>query len=164
MRPLAYHACTRLVSALNATARKGGLRPVSRLDALQLSLAVGLGHGAAHAAFLGAGVLSLAASPGTLYADSCPQLSLTAATALCSLALSLLLTFAMVCSFHGLATRSVGYIALPPALHVAAALLSLSSTAAGGCVATVTLLLLAAAVAVAAAGGALAATLASGAA
>ena len=108
-------------------------------------------------------MLSLAASPGTLYLDACPQLSLTAATALCSLALSLLLTFAMVCSFHGLATRSAGYIALAPALHVAAALLSLSSTAAGGCVATATLLLLAAAVAVAGAGGALAATLASGA-
>ncbi len=145
LRPLCWRAYTRLLTTLDGTARAQNLRPVSRLDTLLIALAAGLGHGGAHAAFFGISVLALAASPAALYTDACPQLSLTAATAGSTLALLMLHTFGMVCSFHGLASRDLRFVALTPALHAASAVASLSSVAPGGCVATLTLLCCAAA-------------------
>ncbi len=160
-RPLLWRCFKRLDAALAALARAERLRPLSRLDALHVALAAGLGHGLAHAAAFSLATLALALSPATLYADACPQMSLYTGTSLATLALVLLHCFSMVAAFHGYAHRKVLFVAVAPALHAAAALASLASLARGGCVATVVLLLLAAAAALGAAAAALEAELAS---
>lgn len=143
-RPACLLAIRRGSAVLDSHAAELGLRGVTRLDALSLALALGLGHGLAHAALFALPVLALAGAPQVLYRDACPQLSLTASTALSSSTLLVLHSAAMVCAWHGYATRQRALLLTAPALHVAVSLLSLSSLQPGGCVATAALSLLAA--------------------
>ena len=151
-RPLLWRGSQRALAALNAVAREQRVRPTTRFDTLLLALALGLGHGLAHAAFFALPLLSLSASAATLRMDKCPQMSLFGVTAACTCALVLQHAAAMPVAFYGWASKHRAYGAAPAVLHSLATLASLSSLSHGGCVATVVLLWLLAATQVAVAG------------
>ena len=144
-RPLLWHGSKRALAALNAVAREERVRPTTRFDMLLLALALGLGHGLAHAAFFALPLLALSGGEATLLMDRCPQVSLFSMTAACTCAMVFMHAAAMPVAFYGWSTKQQVYGAAPALLHTLATVASVSSLAAGGCVATVVLLWLLAA-------------------
>ena len=151
-RPLLWHGSKRALAALNAVAREERVRPTTRFDMLLLALALGLGHGLAHAAFFALPLLALSGSSATLLMDRCPQMSLFSMTAACTCAMVFMHAAAMPVAFYGWSTKHRVYSAAPAVLHALATVASVSSLASGGCVATVVLLWLLSAVQVLCAG------------
>lgn len=67
-------------------------------------------------------VATLTLSPATFYVAACPQMNVFLYSAMTSCAFVVLHTFSMVIAFDGYAHRSVLRIALPPVIHLVAAL------------------------------------------
>jgi anterior pharynx defective protein 1 len=70
----------------------------------------------------GGSVATLTLSPATFYVAACPQMNVFLYSAMTSCAFVVLHTFSMVLAFDGYAHRSVVCIALPPVIHLLAAL------------------------------------------
>lgn len=126
---------------LERQARALGYARLTAVDQLSLSLAAGLGHGAAHSLVFFLSVAPLALTPATHYSEQCPQMSLYLVAALCSLAFLLLHTFGAVVALAQHEPKHAWRRAFVPALHLLAGLLTLGNFTDGGCTVVVPALL-----------------------
>lgn len=118
---------------LEVLARRMACAELNYSDHMSMAYAIGLGHGLAHSMFFFLGVATLTLSPATFYVAACPQMNVFLYSAMTSCAFVVLHTFSMVIAFDGYAHRSVLRIALPPVIHLVAALATAMSLKDGGC-------------------------------
>ncbi|KAK9864495.1 hypothetical protein WJX84_009912 [Apatococcus fuscideae] len=132
-----YQLHRRLMGLLEGLAARQQNTNLSTADKLSMVTAHGLAHGLTHTVFLCISWLPLTLDVGTYYSDACPQMSVFLASALLSLSFLMIHTASMVVVFSGAAAGKPLQRFGPSALHLIAALLTLSSFGHGGCVASV---------------------------
>ncbi|KAG0627878.1 hypothetical protein M758_2G235200 [Ceratodon purpureus] len=123
VRVLFWRYYLKLEKSLNVLATKMRKPHLNYVDRLEIALASGVGHGAAHAVFFGWSVLILASGPATYYTDTCKQMPYFLVTALNTLAFFLILTFLMVITFNAYTKDEHSQQLFVPVMHFLAALL-----------------------------------------
>lgn len=141
-----WHLYLKLEGKLNLLATKMRKPHLNYVDRLEIALASGVGHGAAHAVFFGWSVIVPAFGPATYYTESCKQMPFFLVTALTALAFFLIHTFSMVITFNAYTNDERSQQLFVPVMHLGAALLTLINLLPNGCTAGVPLVFLCAAV------------------
>lgn len=131
-KTLLYRVHKIITATLADVANKSG-HILSPCDTLYVSLGLGFGHGASHSVFFFVSILPLLASHGTLYVDTCADMSYFLVSSLTTLGFGLLHTFSTIIFFDGLTEQKALRWSVPPVLHLLAALLTLGNFGTYGC-------------------------------
>ena len=132
------------VSRLRCIAQNAGLKPPTSLDIAGASLAVGTGMGIGHCVFFQWTTVFSALDPATLTAPTCRGLPYLTATAVLTLAFSLLHVCGTVVIFESLQTRAHARAYFVSAINICAAFLTVFNRNDNGCFFTLPLILVSA--------------------
>ncbi|KAH7306659.1 hypothetical protein KP509_22G023800 [Ceratopteris richardii] len=141
IRPVFWFSYKKLEGLLNALAQRMSKPELKYYETMQIALAGGLGHGIAHAVFFCLSLLTPSFGKATFYVDSCKQMPLFLVAAMLSLSFLIIHTFSMIVAFNGYDDGKRSLVVFAPAMHFAAAFLSLVNLFQGGCMVGVPLVL-----------------------